>query len=141
MTSGHLRLPKVLATSVIRSSHLGEGHGGAYLVDLASGTHEQVMSWDDDSIDWQGRGAERGLRGIAFYEDRVLIAASEEVLVYTPSFELLGTIKNRYASQIHEIFVDEGPTLRRYRAAAQGRAAPIRKRTSHITVVVHTKDV
>jgi len=41
---------------------------------------------------------------------------------------------------IHEIFVDEGPTLRRYRAAAQGRAAPIRKRTSHITVVVDTKD-
>jgi large subunit ribosomal protein L22 len=41
---------------------------------------------------------------------------------------------------VHEIFVDEGPTLRRYRAAAQGRAAPIRKRTSHITVVVDTKD-
>ncbi|HSM05794.1 MAG TPA: 50S ribosomal protein L22 [Longimicrobiales bacterium] len=41
---------------------------------------------------------------------------------------------------VREIFVDEGPTLRRYRAAAQGRAAPLRKRTSHITVVVDTKD-
>ena len=41
---------------------------------------------------------------------------------------------------VSEIFVDEGPTLRRYRAAAQGRAAPIRKRTSHITVVVDTRD-
>lgn len=40
---------------------------------------------------------------------------------------------------ISEVFVDEGPTLRRYRAAAQGRAAPIRKRTSHITVVVDKK--
>jgi large subunit ribosomal protein L22 len=40
---------------------------------------------------------------------------------------------------VHEVFVDEGPTLRRYRAAAQGRAAPIRKRTSHITVVVNQK--
>ncbi|UCC26784.1 MAG: 50S ribosomal protein L22 [Gemmatimonadales bacterium] len=40
---------------------------------------------------------------------------------------------------VQEIFVDEGPTLRRYRAAAQGRAAPIRKRTSHITVVVDKK--
>ena len=37
-------------------------------------------------------------------------------------------------------FVDEGPTLKRWRARAQGRAAPIRKRTSHITVVVDTKD-
>ena len=40
---------------------------------------------------------------------------------------------------IREAFVDEGPTLRRWRAAAQGRAAPRRRRTSHITVVVDTK--
>jgi len=40
---------------------------------------------------------------------------------------------------VQEIYVDEGPTLRRFRAAAQGRAAPIRKRTSHITVVVDKK--
>jgi large subunit ribosomal protein L22 len=41
---------------------------------------------------------------------------------------------------VHQAFVDEGPTLRRWRARAQGRASPIRKRTSHITVVVDTKD-
>jgi large subunit ribosomal protein L22 len=41
---------------------------------------------------------------------------------------------------VREAFVDEGPTLRRFRAAAMGRAAPIRKRTSHITVVVDTKE-
>ncbi len=32
--------------------------------------------------------------------------------------------------------VDEGPTLKRYRPRAQGRAYRIRKRTSHVTVVV-----
>ena len=42
--------------------------------------------------------------------------------------------------KVHECFVDEGPTLRRWRAAAQGRAAPRRHRTSHITVVVNSKD-
>ena len=42
---------------------------------------------------------------------------------------------------VSEVFVDEGPTLRRWRAAAQGRAAPRRHRTSHITVVVDTKEV
>lgn len=41
---------------------------------------------------------------------------------------------------VRECFVDEGPTLKRWRAAAMGRAAPIRKRTSHITVVVDTKE-
>ncbi len=41
---------------------------------------------------------------------------------------------------VKEAFVDEGPTLRRFRAAAMGRAAPIRKRTSHITLVVETKE-
>jgi large subunit ribosomal protein L22 len=41
---------------------------------------------------------------------------------------------------VREAFVDEGPTLRRWRAAAQGRAAPRRKRSSHITVVVDTKE-
>ncbi len=33
-------------------------------------------------------------------------------------------------------FVDEGPTMKRFRPRAQGRAYRIRKRTSHITVVV-----
>ena len=41
---------------------------------------------------------------------------------------------------VRECFVDEGPTLRRWRARAQGRAAPVRKRTSHITVVVDTME-
>lgn len=41
---------------------------------------------------------------------------------------------------VREAFVDEGPTMRRWRAAAMGRAAPIRKRTSHITVVVDTRE-
>jgi large subunit ribosomal protein L22 len=37
---------------------------------------------------------------------------------------------------IAQAYVDEGPTLKRFRPRAQGRAYRIRKRTSHITVVV-----
>ncbi|MBI4519624.1 MAG: 50S ribosomal protein L22 [Gemmatimonadetes bacterium] len=38
-----------------------------------------------------------------------------------------------------EAYVNEGPTLKRWRAAAMGRAVPIHKRTSHITIIVDTQ--
>lgn len=39
-----------------------------------------------------------------------------------------------------EAYVDEGPTMKRIRPRAQGRAGRILKRTSHITIVVGTKE-
>ncbi len=41
---------------------------------------------------------------------------------------------------IKEAFVDEGPTMRRFRPRAMGRATIIRKRTSHLTIVVAEKE-
>ncbi|WP_418791423.1 50S ribosomal protein L22 [Phosphitispora sp. TUW77] len=40
---------------------------------------------------------------------------------------------------ISEAFVDQGPTLKRFKPRAMGRADLIRRRTSHITVVVREK--
>ncbi len=40
--------------------------------------------------------------------------------------------------KVARIFVDEGPTMKRFHARAKGRGARILKRTSHITVVVGT---
>jgi large subunit ribosomal protein L22 len=40
---------------------------------------------------------------------------------------------------VAEAYVDEGPTLKRFRPRAQGRAYRIRKRTSHITVVLENR--
>ena len=37
---------------------------------------------------------------------------------------------------VHQAYVDEGPTMKRFRPRAQGRAYRVRKRTSHITIVV-----
>ncbi len=39
---------------------------------------------------------------------------------------------------VAQAYVDEGPTLKRFRPRAQGRAYRIRKRTSHITIVVQS---
>lgn len=40
---------------------------------------------------------------------------------------------------IAEVYANQGPTLKRFRPRAQGRASRIRKRTSHITIVLDQK--
>ncbi|MBP3038149.1 50S ribosomal protein L22 [Bacillaceae bacterium Marseille-Q3522] len=40
---------------------------------------------------------------------------------------------------VSQAFVDEGPTLKRFRPRAMGRASAINKRTSHITIIVSDK--
>ena len=42
---------------------------------------------------------------------------------------------------LEEIHADEGPTFNRYQPRARGRAAPIRKRTTHLTVVVSVRGI
>jgi large subunit ribosomal protein L22 len=41
---------------------------------------------------------------------------------------------------VREAFVDEGPTMKRWSPRAMGRATPIMKRTSHITIIVDRKE-
>ncbi len=44
------------------------------------------------------------------------------------------------ALYVKECYVDEGPTLKRIRPRAKGSASRINKRTSHITIVVATRE-
>ncbi|HYZ13516.1 MAG TPA: hypothetical protein VFA08_07920 [Actinomycetota bacterium] len=96
-------LPQVLATSVVRSTQQGESHGGVYLVDLSTGDRELLKDWDDPSINWEGRGADRGLRGIAFYDELILLAASDELFIYDRSFNIVDSYRNAYLKHCHEI--------------------------------------
>ncbi|NLM37523.1 MAG: 50S ribosomal protein L22 [Firmicutes bacterium] len=47
---------------------------------------------------------------------------------------------NRNNLVVAKALVDQGPAMKRFRARAQGRAAAIRKRTSHITIIVQEKE-
>ena len=40
---------------------------------------------------------------------------------------------------IEHITVDEGPTIKRYMPRARGRATPVRKRTSHVRLVLRER--
>ena len=93
---------------MVRGSHQGESHGGVYLVDLeAQGSHGRSSTGTRAGIDWQGRGWDRGLRGIAFDGETVYIAASDELFAYSPEFRLLGSWRNPYLKHCHEITVWE----------------------------------
>lgn len=101
-------LPLVLCTTVVRSAHHGSSHGGAYLVDMATGNHRQMLDWNDGAIDWSGRGGGRGLRGIAFQGNEIYIAASDEIFVYDPEFRPLRSFRHDCLGLCHEIFIAEG---------------------------------
>jgi hypothetical protein len=94
---------RLLTTSVVRGSHQGESHGGVYLIDIDRRQVEQKLDWNRSDIDWQGRGWDRGLRGIAFDDQTVYIAASDELFAYTPDFRPIGSWRNPYLKHCHEI--------------------------------------
>ena len=102
-----LKLPKVIVSSVIRSTYQGESHGGIYIVDLEDASFKQVIDWNDSNINWDGRGGDRGLRGMAFYNSQIYLAASNEIFVFDPNFKLIKSFSNPYLQHCHEIFIHQ----------------------------------
>lgn len=99
------RLPKIIATSVVRGSQQGESHGGVFLIDFANQEILQTVDWNKGDIDFTGRGWDRGLRGIAFYKDDIYIAASDELFVYDQEFRIRNSFRNPYLKHCHEIAI------------------------------------
>lgn len=99
------KLPKLIATSVVRGSQQGESHGGVFTVDFEHQSGEQHVDWNSGTIDFEGRGADRGLRGIAFDDEDIYVAASDELYCYDPQFSIQGSFRNRYLKHCHEICV------------------------------------
>ncbi|MDO9557411.1 MAG: 50S ribosomal protein L22 [Coriobacteriia bacterium] len=83
------------------------------------------------------------------------VAEAEAILKFTPraAAEIVGKVVHSAAANaeknlkikpetlyVSEAYVNEGPTLKRMRPRAMGRASRINKRTSHITVVVKQRE-
>lgn len=97
------KLPTIIATSVIRGSRQGESHGGVFMVNFEKQDVVQLIDWDTSKIDFEGRGGDRGLRGITFCDDDILIAASDELFCFDRSFKIRTSNKNHYLKHCHEI--------------------------------------
>ncbi|MGH8247114.1 MAG: hypothetical protein ACREUU_11875 [Gammaproteobacteria bacterium] len=98
------RIPRFIATSVVRGSQQGESHGGVYTIDFGSRDVVQHIDWNTSRIDFTGRGWDRGLRGIEFNRPHVFIAASDELFVYDRAFALQKSYRNPYLKHCHEIW-------------------------------------
>jgi large subunit ribosomal protein L22 len=86
------------------------------------------------------------IRGRSVPEARTILAFTERAAAFEIEKVLSSAVANAESNPalhwrgddlvIHSVYVDEGPTLKRWRARARGRVARIKKRTCHITVVL-----
>jgi ribosomal protein L22 len=84
------------------------------------------------------------LRGKSVQEARAILAFTPRDVARDWSKLLESAVANAESNHelleddliVREAYADEGPTLKRFRPRAMGRAAPIRKRTSHLTITL-----
>lgn len=95
----------LIATSVLRDGHRGERHEGVYLVDLDQRRVARVLERNVAGAERPGAGWRGGLRAIAFDDDRLFLAARDELFAFTPDFEPLGTFRSPYLRQCEGLSV------------------------------------
>jgi ribosomal protein L22 len=86
------------------------------------------------------------LRGKSVQEARAILAFTPREVARDWSKLLESAVANAESNHelleddliVGEAYADEGPTIKRFRPRAMGRATPIRKRTSHLTIALTT---
>ncbi|HEY2141127.1 MAG TPA: 50S ribosomal protein L22 [Solirubrobacteraceae bacterium] len=84
------------------------------------------------------------LRGKTVGEARAILAFTPREVARDWSKLLESAVANAESNHelleddliVREAYADEGPTIKRFRPRAMGRATPIRKRTSHLTITL-----
>jgi ribosomal protein L22 len=88
------------------------------------------------------------IRGKSVEEARAILAHTSRAVARDWSKLLESAVANAENNHelvgedlyVKEVHADEGPTIRRFRPRAMGRATRIRKRTSHLTILLTPKD-
>ena len=86
----------------------------------------------------RGRGVEESLQTLHFVKRAATVPVEKTLRSAIANFFNTKEGAQFEASDLYvkEAFVDEGPTLKRFMPRAMGRATMVRKRMSHITIVV-----
>jgi large subunit ribosomal protein L22 len=92
----------------------------------------------------KGRVVAEHIRGRSVPEARAVLAFTQRAAAREIEKVLASAVANAEANHglngdelvVHAALVDDGPTLKRWRARARGRVARIKKRTCHITVLL-----
>jgi len=84
----------------------------------------------------RGKDVEEAMNILSFVPRRACKVIEKVLTSAVANAETSPDIEDPDALYIREIMVDGGPVLKRYRPRAMGRATMIRKRTSHITIVL-----
>lgn len=71
---------KVICSTVIRAAEQGSVHGGLYVIDIDSDEVLEYVPYAGDFDNENTRGGERGLRGVAVLEDRIVVADSSGLI-------------------------------------------------------------
>ena len=126
-----------MRTSARRESRLGDQPGA-----VASARYQRITPM-------KARRVVDMVRGLPVDEALALLQFAPQAASETVYKVLESAIANAETTEgldrgdlvISNVQVDEGPTMKRWRPRAQGRATRINKRTSHITLVVQPADV
>ena len=76
------------------------------------------------------------LKRLSFINKKAAFCISKTLNSAVSNFYQKNSDSNADVLYIREAYVNQGPTMKRFRPAAMGRAVPIRKRTSNLTIVV-----
>jgi len=85
----------------------------------------------------RGEPVQKALSILSFMPQAASVAVMKTIQSATANaINIAGSNLHVEDLYVKEAYVDQGPTLRRFRPRAMGRASRIRRRTSHLTIVV-----
>lgn len=104
-----MMVSRIVVSSVVRHATLRQTSGFIRVVDVPRRTVLMTSSFPESryrSDDSNSRGGLRGARGISVFEDRLVLANTEQLFVYDPAWRLIDEISHPLMGGVHDILAE-----------------------------------